>query len=202
MSAPTPLGPPILCAESVIRSAPSALISQEIRPAAWTASTCRRPPASCTSARRFGNRLNTPVSLLASMRETSGRRRPWRSALRKRREIDDAIRRRPEFSRPLRRQIARPPAPTDARSPRPATRVAATAGDSASILASVPPEVNTTLRGSAPTSAATCSRAVPRSAAPRGPRAWTDDGLPQTSSAATTAARACGRSGAVAFQSR
>ena len=33
------------------------------------------------------------------------------------------------------------------------------AGESASVLASVPPEVKTTLRASAPTSAATCSRA-------------------------------------------
>ena len=48
ISAPTPLGAPILCPEMVRRSAPSALISHGIRPAAWTASTCRRPPAACT----------------------------------------------------------------------------------------------------------------------------------------------------------
>ena len=45
MSAPTPLGAPILCPDRVRRSAPSALISQGIRPAAWTASTCSTPPA-------------------------------------------------------------------------------------------------------------------------------------------------------------
>src|SRR3954447_10069287 len=44
-SAPTPLGPPILCAEKVPRSAPTALISKGIFPSAWIASTCRRPPA-------------------------------------------------------------------------------------------------------------------------------------------------------------
>src|SRR5262245_6058422 len=47
ISAPTPLGAPILCPEMVRSSAPSALISHAIRPAPWTASTCSRPPASC-----------------------------------------------------------------------------------------------------------------------------------------------------------
>src|SRR5262245_28034231 len=47
ISAPTPLGAPILCPETVRRSAPSALISHAIRPAPWTPSTCSRPPASC-----------------------------------------------------------------------------------------------------------------------------------------------------------
>ena len=75
-------------------------------------------------------------------------------------------------------------------------------GDSASMLASVPPEVKTTLRGSAPTSAATCSRASSIRRRAARPSAWTEEGLPQTSSAATIAARASGRSGAVAFQSR
>ena len=44
-SAPTPLAPPILCADSVRRSAPSAAISHGIRPAACTASTWSKPPA-------------------------------------------------------------------------------------------------------------------------------------------------------------
>ena len=46
------------------------------------------------------------------------------------------------------------------------------------MLASVPPEVNTTLRGSAPTSAATCSRASSISRRAARPSAWTEDGLP------------------------
>ena len=70
------------------------------------------------------------------------------------------------------------------------------------MLASVPPEVNTTLRGSAATSAATFSRASSIRRRAARPSAWTEDGLPELSSAASTAARACGRSGAVAFQSR
>ena len=76
------------------------------------------------------------------------------------------------------------------------------AGVSASALASVPPDVKMTLRGSAPTRAATCSRAVSTKCRAARPSAWTDDGLPSWSSAASMAARAAGRSGAVAFQSR
>ena len=105
----------------------------------------------------------TPVSLLASMSETSARRRSGR---------EPALRARARSTTPSpvdrqcpRRPPAKPPAAAStegcsiaetsrrSRPPRPASA----AGVSASILASVPPEVNTTLRGSAPTSAATCS---------------------------------------------
>jgi hypothetical protein len=75
-------------------------------------------------------------------------------------------------------------------------------GESASMLASVPPEVNTTLRGSAATSAATSPRASSTRRRAARPSAWTEDGLPTASSAAIMAARASSRSGAVAFQSR
>ena len=44
-SAPTPLGPPILCADSVRRSAPNSVISSGIFPNAWIASTCSSPSA-------------------------------------------------------------------------------------------------------------------------------------------------------------
>src|SRR5262245_56850093 len=71
ISAPTPLGPPILCPDRVRRSAPIALISQATRPAAWTASTCRRPPAACTRRAASATGWTTPVSLLASISETS-----------------------------------------------------------------------------------------------------------------------------------
>jgi len=70
------------------------------------------------------------------------------------------------------------------------------------MLASVPPEVNTTSREVTPTRAATCSRAVSTSRRAARPAAWTDDGLPVTPTAAIMAACASGRSGAVAFQSR
>ena len=75
-------------------------------------------------------------------------------------------------------------------------------GLSASALASVPPEVKTTLRGSAPSAAATAARASSTSRRACRPSAWTDDGLPASSQALAIAARASGRSGVVAFQSR
>ena len=68
--------------------------------------------------------------------------------------------------------------------------------------ASVAPEVKTISPGLHPTSSATWARA--RSTMPRAflPSECTEDGLPVTSRAAITAARASGRSGADAFQSR
>jgi hypothetical protein len=70
------------------------------------------------------------------------------------------------------------------------------------MLASVPPEVNTTPRGSAPTSAATSSRACSIRRRAARPSTWMEDALPVVSSAASAAARASCRSGALAFQSR
>ena len=70
------------------------------------------------------------------------------------------------------------------------------------LLASVAPLVKTTSAGLAPTSAATFSRASSTMARTRLPSVCGEDGLPIASSAASTAARASGRSGAPAFQSR
>ena len=91
-----------------------------------------------------------------------------------------------------RRKPPAAPAPTDARSPTPAaaSRARARRGDSASMLASVPPEVNTTLRGSAPTSAATCSRAVLDQPARGAALGMDRRRIAGTSSAASMAARA------------
>ena len=74
-SAPTPLGPPILCAESVTRSARSALISNGIFPSAWIASTCSRPPASCTMSATSRDRLNR-AGLVVGQHHRHQRRRP------------------------------------------------------------------------------------------------------------------------------
>ena len=74
INAPTPFTPPILCAESVSTSAPSAPISTAMRPAACTASTCSRPPAACTIAATSAIGWITPVSLLATL----GDERPHR----------------------------------------------------------------------------------------------------------------------------
>ena len=62
--------------------------------------------------------------------------------------------------------------------------------------------MKTTSPGAQPVAAATCARARSTIARAARPSAWTDDGLPSASIAAAIAARASGRSGAVAFQSR
>ena len=76
------------------------------------------------------------------------------------------------------------------------------AGVSASMLASVAPLVKVTFFASAPTSCATCPRAVSISPRAARPSACTDDAFPVISSARTTAARASSRKGALAFQSK
>ena len=75
-------------------------------------------------------------------------------------------------------------------------------GLSASMLASVAPEVKVTWAGSAPTRAATSARAVSTRWRAARPSACTEEALPAKSNARSIAARASGRSGAVAFQSR
>ena len=72
-------------------------------------------------------------------------------------------------------------------------------GVSARLAASVPPETKTTPRGSAPASPATARRASSTIARACRPSAWIEDGLPRTSSAASVACRASGRSRAVAL---
>ena len=75
-------------------------------------------------------------------------------------------------------------------------------GVSASALASVPPDVKTTSRASAPIAPAITARASSTSRRASLPSAWTEEGLPHRSHAAAIASRACWRSGVVAFQSR
>jgi hypothetical protein len=72
----------------------------------------------------------------------------------------------------------------------------------ARLLASVPPLVKITPSGAAPTRAATAARASSTIRRPARPQRCTEEGLPQWLSAAVIAAAASGRSGAVAFQSR
>ena len=70
------------------------------------------------------------------------------------------------------------------------------------LAASVAPLVNTTSPGSAMTRPPTCHRACSTIARAARPSAWTLDGFPTWSIAASIAARASGLSGAEAFQSR
>ena len=96
-------------------------------------------------------------------------------------------------SRSPRAETARPQAPRHARSPRPAAAEPGgpdprrSPGVSASALASVPPEVKTTSRGSAPTAAATAALASSTSRRALRPSAWTEEGLPARSHAAAIA---------------
>ena len=60
-------------------------------------------------------------------------------------------------------------------------------------LASVPPELNTTAVGSAPTRSATCARAVSTRARARRPAAWTADGLPLSARALAMISNTSGR---------
>ena len=131
---------------------------------------------------------STPVSLLASMTETSAGCRAPPSSLRQRVEIDHAVGVTGTASIGG-RQSARPPAPTDARSPRPAgARAAAPCRPERRRqrqrigLGAAGGEDD--VAGSAPTSAATCSRASSISRRAARPSPCTDDGLPARSSAA------------------
>ena len=68
---PTPFGPYSLCAESVSRSTSSARTSSGILPPACTASQWTSAPRSCASRAASGTGWSTPVSLLASITETT-----------------------------------------------------------------------------------------------------------------------------------
>ena len=65
ISAPTPCGPPSLCADRVNVSASNARISTAILPADWIASTCSQPPAARTSTAASAIGWITPLSLFA-----------------------------------------------------------------------------------------------------------------------------------------
>ena len=72
----------------------------------------------------------------------------------------------------------------------------------ARLSASVPPPVNTTSYGLAPTAAASCSRDSSTTRRARRPAACRDDGLPVSRKAAATASAASGSIGVVAAWSR
>ena len=81
-SAPTPLGPYILCADSDARSTLAALTSNGTLPTPCTASMWNRAPFSFTTAPISSIGFTVPISLLASMIDTTdrlvGHRRPHR----------------------------------------------------------------------------------------------------------------------------
>ena len=200
-SAPAPCGPPSLCADRARVSAPRAVRSTGIFPAAWTASTCSRPPAPCSRAAASATGWITPVSLLASIRAAATRSpRRSRAASQARSATPSAVTGQTSTGTDPARAVcitascsmaltSRASMPTD-RAARP------------SALASVPPPVKTSRSVAAPMRAASSARARSMPFRALRPAPCTDEGLPGASSTASMAARACGRRGAVAFQSR
>jgi hypothetical protein len=192
-SAPAPGGPPSLWPEMARESTSR---GRGIRPAAWTASTWSRAPWAWQSAAASASGCSTPVSLLAAIRQTSagGPGSIAAKALRSRvpsgrTGITSAPG--PAAARTAGCSVA----PTRIRRPWPRPWIARA-------LASVPPLVKTTSPARMPKLWATLSRAS--SSRRRAARPWpcTAEGLPPASSAASTAARASGRSGSVALASR
>ena len=110
-SAPTPLGPPTLCADSVNRSAFRLSMPNGRFPNAWIASTCSTPPAACTSAAASVTGCNAPVSLLASITDTSAGGPPSSIARRRARSSTPA---RVTPMVPIASGANRPPASTEA----------------------------------------------------------------------------------------
>ena len=176
-------------------SAPSAAKLVLTRPAAWTASTCSNAPCWRQSAAASETGWSVPVSLFASIRQTSAggpismRASVGRSAT-------------PSSSTG---RISAPGAAARTASCSVAPTITRRAADSpamASMLASVPPEVNTTFSVRASNRAAMAIRASSNMRRAARPAAWTEAGLPTRSSAARTATRASGRNGSVALASR
>ena len=205
-TAPTPLGPPILCADSVSRSARTAPRSNGIFPSAWIASTCSSPPAAWTMSAACRHRLDG-AGLVVGEHDRDQRRRAAVKQRAQMVEVDKARARDPML--PIASAGNRPPAaPRRARSPRPAGAQPA-APCRAATRASAPTHWPRCRRRRTPrpaagadTAAATEARASSTRRRALRPSAWTEDGLPLISHAAAIAALASGRSGVVAFQSR
>ena len=197
MSAPIPLGPANLWAAMLIMSTPSPAKETGMRPGACTASQWTSAPAAVARAAISATGWITPVSLLASMTETSASGPCAASAL-------SSL---PKSSRP---------SPSTGRtmcSSATTSAVRSTAGCSialtmstrrpaplsAVLLASVPPAVKTNSGGLQPINAAICSRASSMRLRTSRPKPWTDDGLPASIMVSLTAVTTSGLIGAVAL---
>jgi hypothetical protein len=162
-----------------------------IRPAAWTASTCRTPPASW-SASSLRNRLNDAGFVIGQHERNQRPAALAPPGIGKRAKVDPPIAggRHPRTAR-LQTAPGQHRRMLDRRDQQPVERlpIGPLAGASASMLASVPPEVNTTLRGSA-RRARRPARGPPRSGAGRrGPRRAPRTDCRRTSSAPCGGAR-------------
>src|SRR6266545_1974330 len=205
-SAPTPVGPPSLWAARASRSAPSSFRSTPGAPAACTASQSSSAPAWWASSEAPATGCAVPTSLLAAITATSAVR-PGRSTA-----ASPSSSTLPAWSTGARSRLAPASATAhsaawstawcstaEATSWRPPGSRASTVPLTARLSASVPPEVNTTWEGAAPTRAATCSLAVSTAArAARPGPCWLDGLADGRSRSGSMAASASGRSGALA----
>ena len=191
--APTPAGPPILWADSDTMSTPSAVLSTGILPAACTASQCTRAPKRRATSAIPATGCTTPVSLLASMTETrAGVPSPASRESRASRSTT------PSGSTGINAAPA-PAMSTDSCSTVETRMRSRPEPLRARLLASVPPLVNTTSAGAAPTRAATASRASSTARRTARPKPCTDEALPVSDRAAATASAAAGLTVVVAL---
>ena len=208
ISAPTPTGPPSLCADTASASAPLAAKSTGSCAAAWTASVWNGMPYSCATAASSATGCTVPTSLFAHItlttatwpaaRETAARSASGHTA--------------PSTSTPS--QTGSAPCVsssqrTESRTAWCSTEVVSTCRRepswraqyrplTARLSASVPPLVKTTSLGRAPNTSASCSRDSSTTRRARLPAACSDEGLPSRASSSVIAVIASGRMGVVA----
>ena len=191
-SAPTPYGPPTLCAVSVSASTPLAAKSTGTWPTACTASVCTGMPCACASSTTSATGW-TRADLVVGPHHRD-QRDAVRVALERRRAARrrrGGRARRPAAARP-RRPRARPAsaAGRGRRGARPTCdRMRVRRGScarraqkrplSARLSDSVPPEVNTTSPGRQPSARAIVSRDSSTTRRAARPEACSDDGLPR-----------------------
>ena len=213
-SAPTPTGPPTLCPDTVIASTPEPPKSTGRWATACTASECTGTPWRRAIWTISSTGWTVPTSLLAHMTVTSATDAGSRSI---------AARSASTSTRPSRSTGSHSTAaPSAAASHRTASRTAwcSTAEArirlrrgsavrraqnrpfTARLSASVPPAVNTTSPGRAPSAAAMLSRDSSTTLRAARPEACSDDGLPSMRNRAATASTTSGRTGVVAAWSR
>ncbi len=185
-SAPIPFGAPILCPEMVSIVAGIAPTDTGTWPKACTASVWNIAPAAWQRRPISSTGCRVPTSLLTHITDTTAgpAARAASSASSRTTPLPSTGR---TSSSPPSRATAWAAASTAlcsvahtaARIRRPAARAASAPPITARLSASVPPEVNTTWLGSAPTAAATLRRASSRPARAARPNRWALDGLPK-----------------------
>ena len=213
--APTPLGPPNLWALIATRSAPAVSSRPSSQGTACTASVCTRAEGDRwrTTAVTDPMGCTVPISLFTVITDTRPTSGVHASARASRSMIPSLPVRTSRNSAPVRRARARQALRTawcsmaehtsDVAGVGEVATIASHAPATARLSASVPPEVNTTSPGSAPSSRATWSRASSTARRARRDSAWLPDGFPKLPDRkGSMASTASGRIGVVAAWSK